>query len=302
MFYDRADALTNKKTKCIAKTKHILPLINNLVKPCLSTLSELLIAPYCQRHQAYSAIDEGIAPLVNVIRTLPRVTTIASCHGHSSGRIGGPYVYFTAPMDTAMQVHEACLAHTLAQDIDWAIYSASDGNLKQTWALCSPRIEELATHCKQLALLYSLGWQRQQMNDSIKSLAKRIGTGKCSPLPSIIQQNLTLHPPEQYLSLQTTLAAVPGVEMVDTLPSTSHPINAPSLFFKAPVNLALQLEACLYDLLIRYCIKGQWLLDGQFTADGTLTYQLYRHPMCKYALLPKELNKIKEMIKLTTFI
>ncbi|MGL4476333.1 MAG: hypothetical protein ACRCT7_18075 [Shewanella sp.] len=269
-----------------------LPQINDWRKPWLTMLAELWLAPRRQRHQDYATIDEGIAPLVNAIRNLPGVTTIASCHGHCSGRIGGPYVYFTAPQNTALQLHQACLANNQSSKIDWALYSGANGDFKQTWTLCSPSIEALAINYRQLALIYRLGWQRQLMDLSIKSLSEQISEGATPTLPTL--QATAVRQARQYLSLQKALAIIPGVVMVDAIPSTSQPINTPSLFFKAPTQLALQIEGHLHDLLIKGRIQGQWLLDGQFTPDSTLTYQLYRHPLSKKALQPNELKQIKE--------
>lgn len=66
---------------------------------------ELTIAPIIQHKQHYSVIDKHIKPAVDAINNIDGVVTIASCHGHLTGHIESPYIYFKAPVEIATFLH-----------------------------------------------------------------------------------------------------------------------------------------------------------------------------------------------------
>lgn len=143
-------------------------ILNNLK----ALLFELTIAPIVQYKQPYHIIDKHIQLVVDRLNDIEGVETIASCHGHLSGHIEAPYVYFKAPVDIATHLHKHLWTTTQFTPIYWTIQGQYNLECELCFLLRSPPYERAYHHC--ISRLWHLGYQRRELNQSMAQLAKEI--------------------------------------------------------------------------------------------------------------------------------
>ena len=120
----------------------------------------------------YHIVDSKILSLVECLRAVAGVTTIASCEGHARP-IRSPYVYFQAPIKFL-----AALAKLLTEDSEkdvpllnemWGLQGIFNQNYELTFTLSSHTLNR-----KQCGLfpLYHFYFMRVKIDDDISTLCR----------------------------------------------------------------------------------------------------------------------------------
>lgn len=140
----------------------------------------------------YSEIDEKIKYLVDAMNATGVMTTVASCHGHASGK--PPYVYFKASVDTASSIERLLREAAIADDARfrhaWVVEGRFNEKFELTFLLYSPAYHEM--YSSFLAFIY-LGVFRKRLDAELLSLARVVEQAVLPNIGNKHKPHITTH-------------------------------------------------------------------------------------------------------------